>query len=195
MLTKIFQPDGSDEGYMIRMEVIDGEPWFVAKDVAVALGYKRPSEAVPKHVDGDDTLKRRTVDSLGRRGTLTFINEPGVYALVFGSKLKSAKQFKRWVTHEVLPSIRKDGGYFKDQEKVGTGEISLGEATINVLEAGQNIMARQMALLAKQQAQLNAQAPKVEVYDEYHDAKGLMTAEDVAKTTRLKTAKALIAFR
>lgn len=100
----------------VRTTVIDGEPWFVGKDVAAALGYERESKAVVDHVDEDDrtmidgkTQSRFGIE-LGQRGGW-LINESGLFSLVLGSKLPSAKQFKHWVTSEVLPTIRKTGSY------------------------------------------------------------------------------------
>lgn len=95
----------------IRTVEIGNEPWFVGKDVARALGYAKPENALGTHVDGDDTLKQGIMDSLGRSQNTTLINESGVYSLVMSSKLPTAKKFKRWVTSEVLPSIRKHGAY------------------------------------------------------------------------------------
>lgn len=100
-------PDFGD----IRTVEIDGEAWFVGKDVAGALGYAKPLGAVSTHVEKDDSLKRGLMDSLGREQETIFINESGLYALIFGSKLESAKKFKKWVTSEVLPAIRKNGSY------------------------------------------------------------------------------------
>lgn len=94
----------------IRSKTIDGEPWFVAKDVAKALGYKDTSDALKKHVDAEDKLTRQIADS-GQKRKMYIINESGLYALIFGSQLDSAKKFKRWVTSEVLPAIRKSGNY------------------------------------------------------------------------------------
>ena len=88
-----------------------GEVLFCAKDVAEALGYKLARKAVQDHVDRDDVLKRNLIDSLGRKQLTFFINESGLYSLILSSKLDSAKRFKHWVTSEVLPSIRKQGGY------------------------------------------------------------------------------------
>lgn len=94
----------------VRTMMIDNEPWFVGKDVACALGYANPKNAVPMHVSEEDKLSTK-IEYSGQRREVTVINEPGLYALIFGSKLDSAKKFKRWVTNEVLPSIRKTGGY------------------------------------------------------------------------------------
>ena len=94
----------------LRTIEIDGEPWFVGKDVAAALGYTKERNALDKHVDKDDALKRGVTDSMGRTQQMTIINESGLYSLIFGSKLEKAKRFKHWVTSEVLPCIRKTGG-------------------------------------------------------------------------------------
>ena len=99
----------------IRTVMIDGEPWFVGKDIALALGYKKPENALITHVDRDDTLKQGIIDSIGRRQMVTVINESGLYSLIMSSKLASAKKFKRWVTKEVLPSIRKHGAYATEE--------------------------------------------------------------------------------
>lgn len=94
----------------IRTITIDGEPWFVGKDVAAALGYKDPSSAVSKNVDLEDkTTLLIQQDGSNYKSRTTFINESGMYALIFGSKLESAKNFKHWVTSDVLPAIRKTG--------------------------------------------------------------------------------------
>ena len=95
----------------IRAMEINGEPYFVGKDVAEALGYEKPRNAIAQHVDPDDALKQGLTDSLGREQEAIFISESGVYALVFSSKLPKAKEFKHWVTSEVLPTIRKHGAY------------------------------------------------------------------------------------
>jgi prophage antirepressor-like protein len=86
-------------------------PLFVAIDVASALGFQKPSNAVFQHVDTEDLIKQEITDKLGRAQTVNCVNESGLYALIFGSKLESAKRFKRWVTSEVLPAIRKTGRY------------------------------------------------------------------------------------
>ena len=101
----------SQEFGTIRTTEINGEPYFVGKDVAEALGYEKPRNAIAQHVDPDDALKQGLTDSLGREQEAIFINESGVYALVFSSKLPKAREFKHWVTSEVLPTIRKHGAY------------------------------------------------------------------------------------
>ena len=97
----------------IRTVVLDGEPWFVGKDVAAALGYTNSRKALADHVDEEDKNTVTIRDGIQGNPNMTVINESGVYSLVFGSKLPTAKAFKRWVTSEVLPSIRKTGSYHK----------------------------------------------------------------------------------
>lgn len=98
----------------IRTMMIDGEPWFVGKDVASILGYGRATKATLDHVDSEDRDAVPIQDSIGRMQRTPIINESGLYSLFLSSKLPSAKDFKRWVTKEVLPSIRKHGAYFTD---------------------------------------------------------------------------------
>lgn len=95
----------------VRVVMIDDAPWFVGKDVAEMLGYAKPLNAIETHVEQDDSLKQGLTDALGRIQNTTLINESGLYSLVLSSKLPTAKQFKRWVTNEVLPSVRKHGAY------------------------------------------------------------------------------------
>lgn len=95
----------------IRTIEVGGQPYFVGIDVATALGYSKIREAISAHVDEDDSVKQGVTDSLGRVQQTTLINESGMYSLIFGSKLPTAKAFKKWVTSEVLPSIRKTGSY------------------------------------------------------------------------------------
>ena len=98
----------------IRTMEINGEPWFVGKDVATALGYERATKAIRDHVDNEDLDEVPIQDSIGRKQKTPIINESGMYSLILGSKLDGAKRFKRWVTSEVLPSIRKSGAYATD---------------------------------------------------------------------------------
>lgn len=124
----------------VRSLVINGEPWLVGKDVTKALGYDNPSKAIRDHVEEEDkrvgvqNVTPYIIDSLGRKQHPTFINESGLYALVFGSKLPSAKKFKRWVTSEVLPALRKTGQY---QVK----ELSGSELMAKALIEAQNVLA------------------------------------------------------
>ena len=107
----------------LRTVEIDGEPWFVGKDVAAALGYADVNKAVAMHVENEDKkLNDKSSPSFGQRGA-TLINESGLYSLILSSKLPSAKEFKHWVTSEVLPSIRKNGAYIRNQENMTPAEI------------------------------------------------------------------------
>ena len=106
----------------VRATNINGEPWLVGKDVAEVLGYQNASKALNDHVEPEDKLNNESLSSLGQRGG-RLINESGVYSLIFGSKLPKAKEFKHWVTSEVLPSIRKNGGYIAGQETMTDSEL------------------------------------------------------------------------
>lgn len=107
-----------------RTVVKDGEPWFVGKDVAEILGYSNPRKAVIDHVDEEDKMDGVTIrDSIGREQIPVLINESGLYSLILSSKLPNAKKFKKWVTSEVLPSIRKNGGYIAGQENMTDDEL------------------------------------------------------------------------
>ena len=98
----------------VRMVEIEGQPWLVGKDVADILGYVNSRDALAKHVDEDDKLTSQ-IATAGQMRNQTVINESGLYSLILSSKLPQAKEFKRWVTSEVLPSIRKHGMYATDQ--------------------------------------------------------------------------------
>lgn len=130
----------------IRALEIDGEPWFVGKDVAQALGYANHKKALGAHVDEEDKMQGDGVtirDPLGRDQHPTIISEPGLYSLVMGSKLPDAKKFKRWVTHDVLPTIRKTGGYVSNEDLflntylpyADDGTKKLFSATLSALRA------------------------------------------------------------
>lgn len=95
----------------IRSLMIEGEPWFVGKDVAGALGYKDHTNALKRHVDDEDKIREWQIATPGGKQNLVIINESGLYSLILSSKLPNAKKFKRWVTSEVLPAIRKTGNY------------------------------------------------------------------------------------
>lgn len=119
----------------VRTVTIDNEPWFVGKDVATSLGYERATKAIQDHVSEEDKDEIPIQDSIGRMQKTPIINESGLYALIFGSKLESAKRFKHWVTSEVLPSIRRNGGYIQDQENLTPEQI-----VANALIVAQNII-------------------------------------------------------
>lgn len=109
---KIFE---NAEFGQVRTVTIDNEPWFVGKDVAEALGYAKARNAIASHVSDEDKKDAPIQGTPGGTQTMTMINESGLYALIFGSKLEAAKRFKHWVTSEVLPAIRKHGAYAVDE--------------------------------------------------------------------------------
>lgn len=144
----------SEEFGDIRTVTIENEPWFVGKDVAEALGYKKPENAIANHVSDEDKTSTLIQGSGSNyKSKATIINESGLYALIFGSKLESAKRFKRWVTSEVLPAIRKTGSYQKPMttaeqiQLLAQGNIELKEKIEAVNDDLQEFK-RDMPLLA-----------------------------------------------
>ena len=111
------------EGHDVRAIAIDGEPWFVGKDVAEALGYKNQRDAIKKQVEVEDKRPNVAIYDGRQNRKMTIINESGMYSLILSSTLPSAKKFKKWVTSEVLPSIRKNGGYIYGQESMSEDEL------------------------------------------------------------------------
>lgn len=151
----------------VRTLVINNEPWFVGKDVAEVLGYAKARNAIAQHVDEDDALKQGITDSLGRRQETTFINESGLYCLVLSSKLPSAKKFKRWVTSEVLPALRKTGQY---QVKELSGQELMAKALIEA-----------QSVLAAKDKVIEEMKPKASYYDVILNCKGLLATSVIAK--------------
>ena len=135
----------------IRTVVIDGEPWFVGKDVALALGYKDTVNSLKAHIDEEDKRGWRITTPRGEQ-TMTIINESGLYSLIFGSKLESAKRFKHWVTSEVLPAIRKTGRYIAPSE--GTME-SMFEAMSCDMKMVYEQMGNIESMMQEQSGKLN----------------------------------------
>lgn len=157
----------------IRTIVINDEPWFVGKDVAGALQYNEPHKAIQRHVDGDDRMKRPVTDTTGRTQDTWLINESGLYALIFGSKLESAKRFKHWVTSEVLPTLRKTGSYSLPEQKPDSYLIEDPAARARRWAEEYE----EKALLEKENKQLK---PKAEDWDRFLDTKGTFSALDIA---------------
>lgn len=146
----------NEEFGKIRTVTINNEPWFVSKDVATALGYSNSRDAISKHVFDDDKGVAKCDTPSGRQ-EMSVINESGLYALIFGSKLDSAKRFKHWVTSEVLPSIRRSGSYQKPMtpeqmmriqlEMIDdvSGRVTKLENTMNIDYGQQRVLEKEVA--------------------------------------------------
>lgn len=155
----------------VRTVVINEEPWFVGKDIATALGYRDTKNALKAHVDLEDKGGWRITTPSGEQN-MTVINESGMYSLVLSSKLPSAKKFKRWVTSEVLPSIRKHGAYMTP-EKIE--EVLLNPDTIIKLAKE----------LKAEQEKVKELTPKAEFYDTVVSSESLLSMGEVAKTLNM----------
>ena len=134
----------------IRSMEIGGEPWFVGKDVAAALGYSKTRNAIARHIDEEDKKDAPIQGDLGGTQSMTIINESGLYSLILGSKLEGAKRFKRWVTSEVLPAIRKTGAYAVNSK---AAEIKMRELRVKEMNAQArliNAQVRQLKMLGKE---------------------------------------------
>lgn len=155
-----------------------GEPWFVAKDVCDVLGYTNASKAINDHVDQEDKLNNESLSSLGQRGGW-LVNESGLYSLVLSSKLPTAKEFKRWVTHDVLPQIRRTGGYIPTSESDSDEDI-MARA---VLVAQKTIERKNQQLQAKD-AQIKVLEPKARFADAVAASDGTCLVGELAKMLR-----------
>lgn len=169
---KIFE--NAEFGQM-RTVTIDNEPYFVGKDVAEALGYAKPTDAVRKRVDEEDRGISKMETPSGTQD-MTVINESGMYTLILGSKLPSAKKFKRWVTSEVLPSIRKNGGYILGQETMSDDEL-LSKA----LFVAQNKIAERDKIIAEKQNHIEQMRPKEIFADAVATSKQSILIGELAK--------------
>ncbi|HCY6538544.1 TPA: phage antirepressor [Staphylococcus aureus] len=161
----------------VRTLTVDNEPYFVGKDVAEILGYSNTRDALSKHVDEDDkeilTSRNTTLENLPNRG-LTAVNESGLYSLIFSSKLESAKRFKRWVTSDVLPAIRKHGIYATDSVIENT--LNNPDYIINILteykkEKEQNLLLQQ---------EMGELKPKADYVDEILKSTGTLATTQIA---------------
>lgn len=161
----------------MRAVSVNDEPYFVGKDVATALGYTNTQKAIRDHVDNEDKLTERIVLS-GQNREVVFINESGLYSLILSSKLPKAKEFKRWVTAEVLPAIRKTGGYVNDTAQ-------FVESYFGQLEPSQKHALTMMFDESKRMsAQLKEQAPKVLFANAVETAHNSILIGDLAKIIR-----------
>lgn len=156
----------------VRTLLINGEPYFIGKDVAQILGYSNPRDALSKHVDDEDKNSVAIRDGNKGNPNQTVINESGVYALVFGSKLPSAKKFKHWVTSEVLPTLRKTGGYTMPKTYLEALKAFTAEVEKNEMLSLENKIQTQ---------QINELKPKADYTDKILKTTDLMTITQIAK--------------
>ena len=173
----IFQ---SPEFGQIRTVDVDGEPWLVGKDVAQALGYKNPQEAIRTHVDPEDKGVSEILTPGGKQ-SVPIINESGLYSLALSSKLPGAKKFRRWVTGEVLPSIRKRGGYIAGQETM-SGEELMAKA----LMVAQKTLEERDARISQLTVQNQIMQPKADYFDALVDRNLLTNLRETAKQLNIK---------
>lgn len=170
----------SDQFGEIRAVELNGEPWFVGKDVALALGYEKPTDAVRKHVDAEDRGISKMETPSGKQD-MTIVNESGLYSLVLSSKLPNAKKFKRWITTEVIPSIRKHGAYMTPdtmQRFIADPDFAIG-----LLTALKDEQAKSRALEAENEKQSQLLAdyePKVQYLETILQSEGTMTTAQIA---------------
>ena len=171
----------------IRGVEINGEAWLVGKDVSERLGYKDTSDALKKHVDVEDKLTRRFADS-GQNREMYIINESGLYSLVLGSKLPNARRFKRWVTGEVLPAIRRTGGYIAGEDTMTDDEL-LAKA-LQVMQAKLDEREARIAGLSAENSRLSVQKqimqPKADYFDALVDRNLLTSFRETAKELGVK---------
>lgn len=161
----------------VRSIMVNDEPYFVGKDVAEILGYVDPNKAISRHVDEEDKLNDKTSSSLGQRGGW-LINESGLYSLILSSKMPNAKKFKRWVTSEVLPAIRKHGVFAVDTM------LNDPDAIIVALQAYKEERQRRLLLESEnavQKQQLLEMKPKVSYYDVVINSPDLISITEIAK--------------
>lgn len=170
----------------VRTLTIDGEPYFVGKDVATILGYGNPRDAISKHIDIEDKGVAKC-DTLGGTQELTVINESGLYSLILSSKLPAAKKFKHWITAEVIPSIRKHGAYMTEQtiEQALTNPdflIQLATQLKTEKEKNKVLEVKVSTLTVDNQIM----QPKAEYFDELVDRNLLTNIRDTAKELKVK---------
>lgn len=161
----------------VRTATIDGEPYFVGKDVATILGYSNPRDAISKHVDDEDKGGAKC-DTLGGRQEILFINESGLYSLILRSQLPAAKRFKRWVTSEVLPAIRRHGMY-ATEELIANPDLAI--AAFQALKAEREKRQSLEEAVAVQAQQIAELKPKATYYDVVLKCKDAVNISVIAK--------------
>ena len=175
---KQIQIFNSAEFGQVRVLNKNGEPWFVGKDIAEMLGYARPTKAVQDKVDEDDRDVVPIQDSIGRNQNTPIINESGFYSLILSSKLPNAKKFKRWVTSEILPSIRKNGMYATD-ELLDNPDLLIAAATKLKEEREKNRILNEIN--EKQTQIIGELKPRADYTDKILKNTGLVTITQIAK--------------
>lgn len=161
----------------VRTATINGEPYFVGKDVATILGYSNPRDAISKHVDDEDKGVAKC-DTLGGRQEILFINESGLYSLILRSQLPAAKRFKRWVTSEVLPAIRRHGMY-ATEELIANPDLAI--AAFQALKAEREKRIALEEAVAVQAQQIAELKPKASYYDVVLKCKDAVNISVIAK--------------
>lgn len=159
----------------VRTVCLDGEPWLVGKDVALILGYAKPNNALASHVDEDDSLKWGVIDSMGRKQETIIINESGFYSLVLSSKLPKAKEFKRWVTSIILPTIRKTGGYVANEDMFVETYLPFADEPIKQL------FKLQCRVINQLNDRIRRDEPKVKFADHVSDTTNVIDMNRMAK--------------
>lgn len=160
----------------VRTVMRDGEPWFVAADVCRSLEIGNPAMAMGRLEEDEKGIS--SIDTLGGKQNLTIVNEPGLYTLVLGSRKPEAKAFKRWITHEVVPAIRKHGMYATD-ELIANPDIAI--AAFTALKEEREKRKALETTVAVQSQQLAEAAPKVSYYDLILNCKDLISVSKIAK--------------
>ena len=161
----------------MRTLTINDEPWFVGRDIAKILGYNNPNDAISKHIDDEDKGVAKC-DTLGGTQDLRIINESGLYSLILSSKMPKAKQFKRWVTSEILPAIRKHGVYAVD-EVLDNPDMLI--AALTELKAERERSKALKDTVAVQDKQITEMKPKAGYYDVVLNSKDLISISEIAK--------------
>lgn len=171
---EIFQ---NDEFGAVRTTTINDEPWFVGKDVAEILGYSNSTKAMQDHIDTEDMSFNDSL-KLSRQSGVWLINESGLYSLILSSKLPTAKKFKRWVTSEVLPAIRKHGMYATD-ELINNPDIAI--AAFTALKEEKEKAKKLAETIAVKEQQISELRPKASYYDVVLNCKDLVSITEIAK--------------
>lgn len=171
----------------VRTLNIGGEPWFIAVDVCKALDINNVSMAISR-LDDDERDTISLTEGIPGNPNKTIVNEPGLYALVLSSRKPEAKKFKRWITHEVIPSIRKTGGYIAGQETLSPAELMA-----KALLVAQKTIAEKEALIAQTKVENAILQPKADYFDELVERNTLTNFRETAKQLGVKQ-KALITF-